>query len=397
MGRTARDDRDRRPHLQPVERIELNGEHVGRRLVFACIFLVIGIALLVYAFMQLIGSEEKEWITVEASSSVGASCGPEFTFLYHPGGGELSYKQEQNAVSDAYALLCREAYELFHSREAFEGVNNLYTINRHPNEILTVADGLYEALSAVERSGSRAIYLGPVYSRYNGLFSCTDDSQLADFDPRLSEDVAREYEEILRFANDQQAIHLELLGGGQIRLAVSEEYLAYAQREEIEDLIDFSWMRNAFIADFLAEGLIERGFTRGALSSYDGFIRNLDSSGTSYSLQIIDRMGQTIYPAAVMKYQGPLNIVSLWDYPLSDLDRYRFYQLADGEIRTPYLDPADGLCRNAVHTLTSYAGDKGCGEMLLEIAPVYIADAIQPEALERLAAGGSIPSTARTG
>ena len=36
---------------------------------------------------------------------------------------------------------------------------------------------------ARERSGNRALYLGPVYDRYSGLFSCEDDSLLADFDP----------------------------------------------------------------------------------------------------------------------------------------------------------------------------------------------------------------------
>lgn len=384
MGDTARKRRSKPPR-PPVE-IELNESHVGRRLIAAVVLLVLGASMLVYAFMQLMEPGD-EWITVEASSSE-ASCGSEFSFLYRPGSGELSYSADRKAVTNQYSQLCREAYELFHPQEAFEGVNNIYAINRHPNEVLEVDEGLYQAFSAVDRSGSRAIYLGPVYVRYDDLFFCEDDSQLVDFDPRLSEEVAEEYQDILRFANDPQSIRLELLGEGKIRLYVSEEYLTCARQEGIEDFIDFAWMRNAFIADFIAEALTAEGYTHGVLSSYDGFIRNLDSSGRAYSMQIYDRDQGAGYTAAVLEYQGPKSVVSLWDFPVNELDAYRFYVLRSGEIRTPYLDPADALCKSAVHDLVGYAQDKSCGELLLTLMPAYIAEEIQTEELVRLAGEG---------
>ena len=370
-----------------MERIELNEEHSGRRLILVAVLLIFGAAMLTYSFMQLLTPGE-EWVTVAADSSVGASCGPEFTFLYRPGSGERSYTADWKAVTALYSQLCREAYELFHEQEAFEGVNNIYAINRHPNRVLVIDGGLYEAFSALERSGSRAVYLGPVYNRYDDLFLCQEDYQLADFDPRLSEAVALEYREILDFANDPESIRIELLGENRIRLHVSREYLDYAGREGIENFIDFSWMRNAFIADFLAEGLIGGGCTGGVLSSYDGFIRNLDTSGTGYSLEIYDFSENVPYAVTAIAYQGPMSIVSLRDYPADEQDAYRFYRLENGEIRTLYLDTADALCKSAVHDLTGYARDKGCGEILLALSEVYIADAFRPEKLERLAEGG---------
>lgn len=381
MGRTARDKRDR-PHPPPVKHIELNDEHAGRRLIIAAALLVFGAAMLAYAFMQLM-SPEDGWMEIEASSSAGTSCAGEFTFLYYPDG-----TAERKAVSTLYTQLCRSAYELFHCEEEFEGVSNICTINRHPNEIVEVDPGLYEAFETVERSGSRLLYLGPVYGRYDDLFFCVDDSQAVDFDPRLSADVAREYREVAAFAGDPEAVRVELLGGNRVRLAVSEEYLAYAEQEEIEDFIRFSWTANAFITDYIAQGLMAQGFTRGVLTSYDGFIRNLDGSGTEYSIQLYDRQGQTIYPAATMSCQGPVSMVSLRDYPLNELDQQRFYELGSGEIRTLYLDPVDGLCRSAIPNLVCYARDKGCGELLLELAPVYIAETFEVEALERLTAKG---------
>ena len=384
MGRTARDNRDRlRP--RPVERIELNQENVGRRLVITVVMLVFGAAMLTYAFVQLLSPDSEEWITIEADSSAGATCGAEFELLYYPGRGDASSAAERKEVTGLYTRLCREAFELFHEKEAFEGVNNIYAINRRPNQTLEIDERLYKAFSAVDRSGSRAVYLGPVYSRYDGLFLCQEDYQLVDFDPRLSEDVAQEYQEVLAFANDPESVRIELLGENRVRLYVSQEYLDYARQEEIEDFIDFSWMRNAFIADFLAEGLISGGYTSGVLSSYDGFIRNLDAGGTGYWLQIYDCSERMIYPVTAMAYQGSMSIVSLRDYPTDERDVYRFYQLENGEIRTLYLDTADALCKSAVHNLTGYARDKGCGEILLALSEVYIADALQPEKLARLA------------
>lgn len=386
MSRTARDNRDRaRP--KPVERIELNEKHPGLRLVLAVVFLLIGGASLAYGVSQLF-TPQSDWVTIEAGSDQGITCASEFEFLYHLGGGELSPAAEQKAVSAAYTRLCRNAFQVFHNQMEEEGVNNLYAINRHPNEELTVDGALYEALAAVERSGNRALYLGPVYERYGGVFSCWDDVQLADFDPRLSPEVAREYREYAAFANDPQAVRMELLGEGRVRLFVSREYLEFARREGVECFIDFEWMRNAFIIDYLARELAAQGYTNGVLVSYDGFVRCLDGSGEGYSLSVYDRSGEDVRAVALMAYQGPMSIVALRDYPVNAMDEARFYRLRTGEIRTPYVDIADGVARNAVSSLTGYSADKGCGEILLEMMPVYIADTLQEDALEALVRDG---------
>lgn len=379
MGRTGR---DKRPNLPRIERIELSEEHLGLRLLAAGVLLAIGVALLTYAVTRLL-SPEAEWTNIQANTSDGTNCAEEFTFLYHP-----RDTADRKAVTLLYTELCRTAYEQFHELEGFEGVNNIYEINRSPNEPLVVDKVLYDALAAVAESGSRLLYLGPVYARYGNLFFCESDEQLVDFDPAISEDAAREYREVAAFASDPEMIRVELLGENQVKLVISEEYLAYADREGIENFIDFAWMRNAFITDYLAEELTERGYTQGVLTSYDGFVRNLDSSGNGYSVQLYDRMGQTVYPAATMEYTGPMSMIMLRDYPLSDLDRMHYYELRSGEIRTPYLDPADGRNRNAAHDLICYAEGKSCDELLLKVAPVYIADALQVDALERLAAEG---------
>lgn len=362
-----------------MEHIELNEKHKKPRLILAIVCLLFGAGMLAYALLRYF-TPQAGWVTIEADAGAGISDAGEFSFLYCL---DESPRETHKAVTALYSQLSLTAFQLFNAWEEFDGVTNLCSIDRRPNEVLEVDQALYDALSAVERAGSRALYLGPVYDWYNGLFFCESDEQAADFDPRLNGEVRQGYEEILSYAGDPAAIRLELLGDCRVRLSVSEDYLAYARREGIECFISFGWMKNAFVADYLADGLAAQGFTHGALSSYDGFIRNLDR-GTDYSFQIFDRREDGVCPAASMVYQGPMSIVSMRDYPTNSLDSQRTYTLRNGEIRTAYLDPADGLCRSSIHDLTCYSAAKSCGELALQMAPVFIAEEFRPDELDRL-------------
>ena len=387
MGRTARDNRDL-PHPRPVQKIQLSEEHIGRRLIAAVIVLVIGGAALAYAFSQLM-SPEAGWQPIEASTAQGANCGDEFVFLYELGAGGTSVAAEKRAVSALYTDTCQKLFQLFHTVESFEGVTNLRDLSLHPNETLTVDDMLYRAFETVQRYGDRTVYLGPVYARYGDLFACTDDAQLVDFDPYLSDEVRKEYGAVAAFACDPQAIDLRLLGNNQVCLYVSEEYLAYAQQEGIERFLDFGWLKNAFIADEIAQAMTAGGFTHGSVSSFDGFNRNLDNRGLmGYGQNVYDFAGGKVYQAAVMEYQGPMSIVYLRDYPINDQDEWRLYRLKNGQVRTSYLDPADGLSKSAAHDLICYSADIGCAGIALQVAPAYVAEGLDTGMLARLAGQG---------
>lgn len=360
---------------------------MGRRLIAAAIMLVIGGAALAYAFTQLM-APESGWQTIEASAAQGPNSGGELVFLYDLGAGGASPPAENRAISALYTDACRTLFQLFHTVERFEGVTNLRDLSLHPNETLTVDGMLYRALETVQRCGGRTIYLGPIYARYNDLFFCQDEAQLVDFDPRLSQEVAREYETLAAYAQDPEAVDLRLLGDNRVCLYVSEDYLAYAAREGVEQFLDFGWLKNAFVVDALADLMIENGFTHGVISSCDGFQRNLDSRETDYSLNVLDYVDGAICPAAVLNYRGPRSIVCLRDYAANDLDWQRIYQLENGETRTTYLSPEDGLCRSAVHDLIAYSEQAGCGEIALRLAPVYVAEELEAGAVERLAGVG---------
>ncbi|MGM9593931.1 MAG: hypothetical protein ACI3U8_06215 [Candidatus Onthomonas sp.] len=368
------------PHPKPVEKIELSENRFGLRLALALVLLLVGAGCITYAVSSLFSADDG-WCQI-TSNAAEYHCGEDFTFLYCLGETGVSATAEKKAITALYSDATELAFRLFTNDVEYEGVHNVYDINRHPNEVLEVDPLLYEAFALVQAYGDRCIYLAPVYEQYDDLFYCTDDSQAVDFDPRLNPEVGEAYREIAAYANDRNAVDIELLGDNRIRLQVSEEYLAYARENAIDSFVDFFWLKNAFIADYLAEVMISNGYTRGCLSSCDGFVRNLDSSGETYSFDITDRVGQVLYPAARMTYSGPLSLAVLRDY---GVDQEYYYTFSDGEIRTPYLDPQDGLCKSAVSELICYSQGQSCAEILLRMIPVYLSDAFQPEQLTALA------------
>ncbi|MCD7766355.1 MAG: hypothetical protein LUH53_07580, partial [Lachnospiraceae bacterium] len=296
---------------------------------------------------------------------------------------------EKKALVSLYTSALETAWQNFHNEETYDGVYNVCYINAHPNEEIVVDDVLYNAFTLMEESGGRGLYLGPIYTEYNNLFYCSDDWETAEYDPYQNEEVAEYFAEVLSYACSDEHIQLQLLGNNTILLSVSDEYLAYAEETGFISYIDFFWMKNAFIIDYIADTLIENGYTLGAISSYDGFVRNLDTSGTEWSFAIYDRVDQTVYQAASMQYEGSKSIVFLRDYLMnSSFDVQHYYELGSGEIRTSYIDTEDGFCKSSVNSLVSYSEDLGCAEILLQIIPVYIADEFDADALDDLQENG---------
>lgn len=373
------------PHPKPVNKIDLPAEHGRLRLILAVIFLVVGAFFIAYGVANL-SSKDSGWNEIEVNSSE-LNCSGDFVFLYCLGEDGASAKTENKELTALYSDATEYAFQMFTNDVGYENVHNMYYINRHPNEEMEIDDVLYRAFSLIRESGNRSLYLAPVYEQYDGLFHCTEEYQTVEYDPYLNQDVADYYASITRFANDAQMIDMELLGENRICLRVDEEYLTFAAENEIESFIDFYWMKNAFIADYLAEKILSAGYSRGCISSVDGFTRNLDQSGELYSYTFYDREDSMIYPVANVQYSGPSGIVYLHDYALSSAQTL-FYAYPGGEIRTPYLDTRDGFCKSACTDLVCCSSELSCSEILLRMLPVYIADTLQKDKLDELAGEG---------
>lgn len=389
MGRTVRSRNfDRAPYVKPVEKVELSEKNLKWRIFLVVLLIMIAAGSFAYGVNAFL-SRNAGWQEINANSrNDAANCSQDFVFMYNLGASGAGATVEGKAIVALYTDATEQAYQLFHTKEGFEYVNNIYYINRHPNEEIIVDDMLYKAFDLISQMGNRNIYMGPVYMQYDDIFYCQEDYQLADFDPYVNEQVAEDYRNIGVFANDPEMINIQLLGDNKIKLFVSDEYLSYAKENDIVDYIDFFWMKNAFIVDYIADLMIASGHIRGSISSYDGFIRTLDTTETSYSFNVYDRVGQELTLAQVMEYTGPLSIVYYRDYEMNSLDYHHYYKKDNGEIRTAYVDVKDGFSKEAIDSLYVYSKDNSCAKLLLETVSVYVADEFDDQKLRELETKG---------
>ena len=117
--------------------------------------------------------------------------------------------------------------------------------------------------------------------------------------------------------------------------------------------------------DYLAQEMTAAGYTNGLISSFDGFQRNLDTSNRAYSLNLLDRVEQDVYQAAILEYSGKSALVSLRNYPTSALSVQQYYQWSDGSYTSCHIDGTDGFSKTSVNDLLGYSKTAGCAEILL--------------------------------
>ena len=351
---------------KPITHIEVNEGNKKLRVVLAIILLVIGSIALTAGIMGLL-NKDTGWQTVEVSTTESANCSSDFQFQYNFSGTGAQATALHKQISAVYTEGLVKAYEVFRNEEVVSG--NLADVNAHVNEVVTVDPLLYSAFQKLQ--ATRYHYLGPVYAHYDNVIFSTSDEYLEDVDPKISQE-AREYvAQIAAFAADEASISLELLDQNQVKLHVSDEYLAFAQENEITKFIDLHYMANAFIIDYLAQSMEENGFTHGFLVSTDGYTRNLDSTQI-YSMNLFDRVEDTIYPAGVLQYSGPASLVLLKDYAVNSTDT--FYRSSGDHVVFPYTDPTDGLYKASTPTLLSYSHELGCADVLLQMLPCFAAE-----------------------
>lgn len=317
------------------------------------------------------------------------NAGGDFTFYYNLGFGGADATDERREVRTLYTQAATDALKIFSSDVEAEGCSNLQYLNSRPNEDVVVDAALYSALEQLEESGTRYHYLAPLYEQYYALFNSSDDAEAAEYDPRLNAAQEEFFAQTAAYASDSSSVDIVLLGDNRVRLHVSDEYLAFAEANAVTTFVDLTWMKNAFIADYIAQKLIDAGYTRGALISDDGFMRCMDSeTGAEYSFAFSHRDGSTVTNLSTLQFSGTVSIAYLHDYPLESGGSGGFYMYADGTLRSAFLDTADGLDRCCVPELAAYSFDCGCAALALRLAPVFISDTLNMDALEALENSG---------
>ncbi len=374
------------PDLKPVENIELSEKGIPKRAIIAVTLLFVGLAFLGYSVYNWL-SRDNGWTRIEPTQIVAESASSDLTLLYELGVSNMAATAEYKAVSALYTQLCADAFRIFHADYGYENVHNPYYINRNIGREIEVDSALYRAFEQIEQLGSRFLFAAPFYTEYRNMFTDTEDHSASDLDPYRSESVAEYFSELSVFTSSEEHVKLELLGDNKVKLLVSDEFKSFADKNGIDTFIDFFWAKNAFIVDYIADSLVAEGYVFGSISSVDGFMRTFDTRDISFTHELIARVGKNAYKAGKLEYKGKNSIVFLRSFKLYETDMI-YYRYEDGTERHAYVDENDGLCKNALDTLTSYSRDKSCGEVLLSVMPVYIENAFDSEKLTSLVGEG---------
>ena len=366
-----------KPSLRPVIRAELSDKNRTLRWILIIGFSCIALISLIIGLRAVLVTEPG-WETVE-SATTEVNTSADFVFNYCYGRTEEDPSAEKKRLTLFYSDLSVNAHRIF--------TQEMQKVNNATREPVTVDPVLYEALALVQESGNRHLYLAPVYGAYNPIFLSSTQEEAEMYSPRHNREAGEYVEELASFCNDPDMVDLQLLGNNRVQLKLSDAYAAYAEENEITEFVDFGWMTNAFVADYLAEELTKAGFTNGYLSSYDGFTRNLVTGGEEFTQNLFDRQGNGIYMPATFRYIRPISMVFLRDFPMGQRDTFRYYafdQNGEADIVCAIIDPASGYNKSAVASLTGYSYEKSCAEILMELAPVFICDTLEVAALEAM-------------
>lgn len=367
---------------KPVIEVE---QKPGKRRVILLIICLSVAAVALGTWLYDVVTVDPGWYTISAETTEG-NCGNEFTFSYNVGASGKNAKDEKKAVTEVYTTARKEAYDLFTWDVEQPEEGGIRYLSDHPNQVVTVDSRLYAALDLAK--DNRLLYMGPVTAEYSRIFQYEEEYLAAQCDPGQNPEVMAYITELVSFVNAAEHIRLELLGNDQVALHISEEYLTFAKENGVEAFLDLGWMKNAFIADFLADALAEKGFTQGYLVSFDGFGCYL---GGEYTLSLSDRVGYEIYRPATYPVKGTTRTVSFRNYPLQEngMDTWRYFAFSNGRIASVYVDPADGICKSATDNLVCYSKSASCSEMVLSCAPLFLTEQLDESALLALAKNGT--------
>lgn len=358
--------------------VEVEVKNTKARGILALVFLVIGVVALAIGVKSCAGGDPG-WREIKSTSGQ-MNCSSDFVLQYFFPDDDTDLIELNGNVTRIYTESTDKAYKLFYV-DAPAGNGGLRDVNDSPNQAVTVDSRLYAAFEQIVAAGDRQIYLAPVLVEYRRVFQAEAEVIAKEKDPAQNPELMPYIQELTAFANDPAQIDLQLLGNNQVKLYVSQEYLDFAAEYELDAYLDFGWLCNAFISDYIAQDLIDGGCTKGYLSSYDGYTRILDSTDEIYGLNIFDRNGNDIYIPAVMHYTGPASMVFMRNYPLSQQDKWSYYVFSDGKTVNTMLDPADGVCKNSTDNILALSHSSGCAEVALKLSPVYIAQQLDEQAL----------------
>lgn len=353
--------KDTRPDVKPVIKVELNGENKKWRIVAIALLIALGVTLIASAGVKLLG-KNKGYVEIEVEDSIFADF---FTLNYDIGASGVVASVDYRTVREAYTDALNKYCRLFSADTEYEQLVNIAYINAHPGEDIKVDPVLYSALLKMENEGEGRHYLGISLEIYDALFYLEGDDYAAEQDPSKNEELRAINLQACEFARDRESVKLTFLGNDTLRLDIGEEYASFAVKHGFSRYIDLGIFENAFVTDAIADLLVGKGMTLGAISSYDGYTRNLDTRDLDYSFSFYAKSDDVVYPVCDVKYKGSIATYSARTYPISDTSALDFYLYATGESAHRFIDPISGEYKSSIDEILLTSNSKSCASLAL--------------------------------
>ena len=358
------------PEVKPVTRVELSGRGKGWRILAVVLLLALGATLIATAATNFLGRNEG-YVEIEVEDSLFSDF---FTFNYDIGASGVSASAEYKAVQAVYREALDKYCRLFSADSLFEDVKNIAYINSHPGESIKVDPSLYSALEIMESAGEGRHYLGLSLEIYDALFTSEGDGYAEEQDPTKNIEIGDINRRACELAGDRSAISLALLGDNTVRLDVGSECAEFAATYGLTRYIDLGVLESAFVVDAIADTLTEQTMTLGALSSYDGFTRNLDTRNRDYTFSHYASLGGVVYPVCDVKYSGGIATYTARTYPVGSIDSRDFYLYSDGESAHRFIDPATGEYKSSIGELLLASSEGSCVSLALTAYSMLLSD-----------------------
>ncbi len=360
-----------RPKPEKIENVTVDHDHILRRAILTLIFVAIAIASFSYA-IWLLNNADSGWTVIKVDSSSDVNLGDEFTLEYNLGQSGVSSTAEKKVLTPIYSTAMVNYYRLFNANNICKDVNNLYYISCNPETEIEIDEDLYYVFDKLKEYDNRAIYLGPALTYYTAIFNSSSDSEASVYDPSKDPEILAYVSKVAEYAADPDSIDIELIGDNKIILHISDEYKAFCEENEVTELLNLGWLRNAFVVDLTAAKLKEAGMTNGYLSSNDGYTVNL-SSDTDFTLSIYDVAGDKIVPVSEYPYKGHRNIVWLKNFLATKEDIGNFYMYQNGTEVSYYIG-SDGTSATGTTSLYLYSDvdDSTCADMVLSAYDIFL-------------------------
>lgn len=204
-------------------------------------------------------------------------------------------------------------------------------------------------------------------------------------DPAYSEELSAFVKKAVSYISTGQDVVLEFLDDYKVRLSLSKAYETFLREEGVTTIIDYGYLRNALVVDYISARIRDAGYRYGVLMSRDGYVANFDDSREKFTLNIPAADETHSFAACTLQYEGAQNMVMLHSMKYLANDFAWYYRYADGTTRTPYIG-VDGWNKAAYDSLVSYSKEHSVTAIAAKLYGVYVIDEEKAQAVNSLKA-----------